>query len=274
MNLSELPYAGAIAIFDSGVGGLTVARAIRAILPDENLIYFGDTARVPYGTKSGDTILRFARENAAFLLRFRPRILVVACNTASAVAVDALRLELHIPVLGVVEPGARAAVAASRNRHVAVIGTETTISSGAYERALARLAPDVHVYVRSCPLFVPVVEEGRTAADPIVRSLVAEYLAPLRGTPADTLLLGCTHYPLLRDAIGAFMGDSVAVVDASQETAQEVAQLLSAQPSPSTAGRCYFLASDNPERFASIGSRFMGARIHKVFHVPPADFAR
>ena len=266
------PYAGGIAVFDSGVGGLTVVRAIRAALPGEDIVYFGDTARVPYGTKSSTTIERFALEDARFLLRFSPRILVAACNTASAVAVERLRAELPVPVVGVVEPGARTAARATTNRAVAVIATETTIATDAYARALAAIDPGIRVFSKACPLLVPIVEEGRSNDDPIARQAVAEYLEPLRRTPADTLILGCTHYPLLADAIADTMGSAVRIVDASLETAREVARLLGGSGESRRTGRCYFLASDNPARFAAIGSRFMGARVHKVFYVTPEDF--
>jgi len=203
-TFDDMPYAGAIAIFDSGIGGLTIARAIREILPEEDLIYFGDTARVPYGIKSPATIIRFARQDADFLLRFRPRILVVACNTASAVAVHQLQSELVIPVIGVVKPGARAAVSATRNGRIGVIGTETTVASNAYQRAVSAVAPNAEVLARACPLLVPIVEEGRTGKDPIARAAIAEYLEPLRKTAIDTLILGCTNRP--RDQ--ARLGDS------------------------------------------------------------------
>lgn len=266
-------YAGCIAVFDSGVGGLTVVRAIREVLPDEDIVYFGDTARVPYGTKSSSTIERFALEDARFLLRFSPRIIVVACNTASAVAVERLRAEMPVPVVGVVEPGARTAARATANRAVAVIGTETTIGTDAYARALAAIDPDIQVFSKACPLLVPIVEEGRANDDLIARQAAAEYLEPLKQTPADTLILGCTHYPLLADAIADTMGPAVRIVDASRETAREVARLVGRPGDSGRTGRCYFLASDNPARFAAIGSRFMGARVQKVFYVTPDDFA-
>ena len=270
----DISYAGAIAIFDSGVGGLTVARAIREVLPQEDLIYFGDTARVPYGIKSPDTIIRFARQDADFLMRFHPRILVVACNTASAVAVEQLQRDLSVPVVGVVKPGARAAVAVTHNGHIGVVGTETTIASSAYQRAICALLPDARVLSCACPLLVPMVEEGRTGDDPIARAAIAEYLGPFLASSIDTLILGCTHYPLLRDAIESCMGPAVTVVDASRETALEIKRVLhaSSQPSDAPSGRCYFLASDNPRRFALIGSRFMGTPIRKVFQVEQDEF--
>jgi len=268
----EAPYAGAIAIFDSGVGGLTVAAAVRDLLPGEKIVYFGDTARVPYGTKSSATIERFALENAAFLMRFSPRLIIVACNTASAVAVPALREAAPVPIIGVVEPGARAAARATRNGVVAVIGTETTIATGAYARALGEIDPRIRVVSRACPLLVPIVEEGRTTSDPIARGAVAEYLRTVKEAKPDTLILGCTHYPLLRDAFSEMMGPGVAIVDAAYETAREVRQIVGESKSSARPARCYFLASDNPGRFAEIGSAFMGERIQKVFYVQPEEF--
>ena len=267
-----MPYAGAIAIFDSGVGGLTVAAAVRDLLPGEKIVYFGDTARVPYGTKSSRTIERFALENAAFLMRFSPRLVIVACNTASSVAMPALHEALPVPVVGVVEPGARTAVRTTRNRVVAVIGTETTIATGAYARVLGEMDPRIRVVSQACPLLVPIVEEGRTSSDPIARRAVAEYLETVKEAKPDTLILGCTHYPLLREAISETMGPNVAIVDAASETAREARRIVGKGGSRAGAARCYFLASDNPGRFAKIGSRFMGERIQKVFYVQPEEF--
>lgn len=272
MKEEELPYAGAIAIFDSGVGGLTVAAAVRDLVPGERIVYFGDSARVPYGTKSRTTIERFALENAAFLMRFSPRLIVVACNTASAVAVEALREALPVPVVGVVKPGARAAARVTRTGVVGVIGTETTIATDAYTRALGKIDLRIRVVSRACPLLVPLVEEGRTSSDPIVRRVVAEYLDTVKEANPDTLILGCTHYPLLREAICESMGPDVSIVDAACETAREVRRIVGESESPTDAARCFFLASDNPGRFAEIGSRFMGERIQKVFYVQPEEF--
>ncbi|MBN1343502.1 MAG: glutamate racemase, partial [Phycisphaerae bacterium] len=185
-----------IAVFDSGLGGLTVVAELQRQLPAEHIIYFGDTARVPYGTKSAETVIRFAREDCAFLLRFDPKMLVVACNTASAHAMPALTEWLDVPVCGVVEPGAQAAVKAAGGRTVAVIATEGTIASDAYRKAIQARQPSLPVVQKACPLLVPLVEEGRSADDPIVKAVLVEYLEPLRALAPAVVVLGCTHYPL------------------------------------------------------------------------------
>src|SRR5215472_10192726 len=217
----------AIGIFDSGVGGLTVMQALLGVLPHEHLVYLGDTARHPYGTKSAETVTDYSVENAEFLVRRGVKVVVVACNTASSVALDALATRLTVPVVGVIEPGARAATARSRTGRVGVIGTEATISSGAYTRALRALRPGIEIYSRPCPLFVPLAEEGWLDG-PIPRGVAETYLASLCKSGIDTLVLGCTHYPLLRPVIGAVVGEGVTLVDSAEETARAVAALLEA----------------------------------------------
>jgi glutamate racemase len=248
----------AIGIFDSGVGGLTVLKEIMAKLPEENIIYLGDTARVPYGIRSAETVTRYSFENTRFLLAQEIKMLVVACNTASAVSLDALKKEFPLPVIGVLEPGARAAVAATRSRNVGVIGTEATINSGAYEKAIKRIAPDVEVHSRACPLFVQLAEEGWTDND--VAELVAErYLAPLRDTGIDTLVLGCTHYPLLKTVISNAVGSEITLIDSATETATEVATVLDRLNWKRHAeGVRKFYVTDAPARFEKIGKRFLG----------------
>ncbi len=264
-----------IGVFDSGLGGLSVVRHLRQLLPHENLVYFGDTARVPYGTKSRPTVIQFALETAGFLLDFEPKLIVAACNTASALALDVLQRELPVPVIGVVEPGARAAVKLADHRPIAVIGTEATIASSSYMKAIRALRPEHPVLTQPCPLFVPLVEEGRTGDDPIVGAVVAQYLAPLRSAGIGVIVLGCTHYPLLRDAIVAYLGPAVAVVDSGQATSQTVREhlvatgRLSAAPAPGTM-RCY--VSDNPGRFREVGSRFLNEPITHVEHVEPERY--
>jgi len=208
-----------IGIFDSGVGGLTVVHRMLEALPHERLIYLGDTARYPYGTKSADVVMRYTFENARFLLDKGVKLLVIACNTMSAVALDALRAETDVPVIGVIEPGARAALAATRNRKVGVIGTEGTIASGSYTRALRALDPTIEIYTRACPLFVALAEEGWVENE-IARQAAAMYLASLRQSRIDTLVLGCTHYPLLAKTIGDSLGPEVQLVDSATETAR------------------------------------------------------
>jgi glutamate racemase len=216
-----------LGVFDSGIGGLTVFRELVRILPEERLRYFGDTARVPYGTKSGETVIRFTLEAAHFLRDQGVKGLVVACNTASAYALTAVEDDLGIPVVGVIESGARAALAQTRNRKIGVIATTATITSGAYERALKTLAPDLSLVAKACPLFVPLVEEGWTD-HPVTRQVAEEYLTPLRAVGVDTLILGCTHYPLLKYLLAQVMGPDVALIDAGEQTAREVGLRLDA----------------------------------------------
>lgn len=255
-----------IGVFDSGIGGLTVVRELIRQLPHESIIYFGDTARVPYGPKSADTVLRYSREIAGFLEKQGIKILVVACNTATAHAVPALRLELKMPVVGVIEPGARAAAAATKSGSVGVIGTLGTIRSRAYEAAIHELLPDARISAAACPLFVPLVEEGWLETEATM--LVArEYLTPLRDAQIDTLVLGCTHYPLLKRPIGSVVGRTVRLIDSAEETAAETARVLQSGRllSPRLHDARYrFIASDAPETFLSFGQRFLGAAIERV----------
>ncbi len=217
-----------LAIFDSGVGGLTVAREISRALPNEEIIYLGDTARVPYGSKSAATVRRFAGECVEFLLHFRPKLVVIACNTASATAMASLAEIVDVPLLGVIEPGARAAAGATTLKRVGVIGTRATVASGAYPRAVAAVDAEVEVICRACPLFVPMVEEGRTAG-PIVKAVTEEYLRPLLDRYVDTLILGCTHYPVLKPTLKEVAGGGVTLVDSAEATATAVKELLAAR---------------------------------------------
>jgi len=250
----------AIGIFDSGIGGLTVVKEIVVKLPQENIIYLGDTARVPYGIRSPETVTRYSFEITRFLLAQEIKMLVVACNTASAISLDAVKKEFPLPVIGVLEPGARAAVAATKTRKVGIIGTEATIGSGAYERAIKRLASDVNVHSLACPLFVSLAEEGWTDND--VAQLVAEkYLAPLRGSGIDTLVLGCTHYPLLKMVIHKAVGSTIKLIDSATETAKEVANVLEKlrwRGSGNGEGLRKFYVTDAPSRFEKIGRSFLG----------------
>ncbi len=248
----------AIGIFDSGIGGLTVFKEIVAKLPEENIIYLGDTARVPYGIRSAETVTRYSFENTNFLLSQEIKMLVVACNTATAISLEAVKKEFPLPVIGVLEPGARAAVASTKTRKVGVIGTEATINSGAYERTIKRLAPDVEVMSRACPLFVQLAEEGWTDND--VAELVAgKYLAPFRETGIDTLVLGCTHYPLLKEVISKAVGPGIMLIDSATETAKEVADVLEKLKWRGKGeGVRKFYVTDTPARFEMIGKRFLG----------------
>ncbi len=266
--------AAPLGVFDSGIGGLTVVRHLRRLLPERHIVYFGDTARVPYGTKSEATVNRFAVEAARFLTLFGVDHLVVACNTVSAVALHALEREFRgLPVHGVIEPGARAAVAATRSGRIGVIGTRATVASGAYERAIAAAAraegKRVRVHATPCPLLVPLAEEGMTHT-PAVREVLRGYLAPLRRRGIDTLILGCTHYPPFKPALRAVLGTRVKLIDSGEATARRLARML--QP-PRGDGRgsleCY--VSDIPRHFEAVGRRFLGHPIGRVHLVEQDD---
>lgn len=256
-----------IGIFDSGVGGLTVCRELMRQLPTESLLYLGDTARVPYGTKSAGIVAQYAREAAGFLCARGVKLLVVACNTASAVALPQLRERFDVPVLGVIEPGARAAVARGARR-IGVLGTEGTIHSGAYERTIRQMDAEVKVFSAACPLFVPLAEEG-WATHPVAEQIAAEYLAPLLVEKIEALVLGCTHYPLLAQAIRQVVGPQVEIIDSAASTAGEVAQLLESQAlrADSLHGGPQFFVTDVPTRFQRIGSEFLGATLHDVTRI-------
>ena len=255
-----------IGVFDSGIGGLTVAREIFQLLPNEAVIYFGDTARVPYGPKSPATVLHYSREAAAFLMSRDIKMLVVACNTATAHAVEALAAELPIPVVGVVEPGARTAARTTQTGRVGVIGTVGTIASGAYDLAVRRLVHDARVYAQPCPLYVPLIEEGWL--DHAATRLVAqEYLTPLHEVDIDVLILGCTHYPLLTETITEVVGPDVKLVDSAHETALEVRTVLQQRKqlrSIIEKPEHLFVASDSPMRFKEVGGRFLGDKLLDV----------
>ena len=254
-----------IGVFDSGIGGLTVMHALMDRLPHESMVYFGDTARVPYGPKSPATVVRFSFENVELLTRRGVKAVVVACNTATAHALPALRERFDLPIVGVVGPGARAAVQATRSGRVGVIGTWGTIGSRAYEKALLAIRPDLDVASRACPLFVPLAEEGMTD-HPASRLIAAEYLAPFRDDGIDTLILGCTHYPLLKPVIAETLGPDVTLIDSAEETARETAALLADRGLARADGRpdYRYLVSDLPEQFLRVGQRFLGGRIEGV----------
>jgi glutamate racemase len=258
--------AAPIGVFDSGIGGLTVVHELMRQLPCEPIIYFGDTARVPYGPKSPDTVRRYSREITGYLVEQGVKAVVVACNTATAHALPFLRQELPVPVVGVVDPGARAAVAASATGRIGVIGTMGTINSGAYERAIRALTPDATITTRACPLFVPLVEEGWTEHE-VTRLIAREYLAPMARANVDALVLGCTHYPLLKPLIAEMLGESVRLIDSAEETAAETTRVLDRLGARADGGgppRYRFIASDAPEQFLRLGQRFLGGAIESV----------
>ena len=214
-----------IGVFDSGVGGLTVVREIIRQLPDENIVYFGDTARVPYGSKSKNTIIRFSEQIIRFLKTKQVKAIVIACNTASALALDAVRDEFDVPILGVVIPGARAAVDATTNGKVGVVGTEATVQSGMYTKVIQEMNPEIEVIEKACPLFVPLVEEGFKEHH-VTQEVIDYYLDSMKKTDIDAMILGCTHYPLLRSKIRAYMGEKIQIVNPAYETAMDLRKLL------------------------------------------------
>lgn len=263
-----------IAVFDSGLGGLTVVRSLQQHLPGETLVYFGDTARVPYGTKTSKTVLQFAVQNCDFLLRFEPKLIIVACNTASALALDDLSRRIPVPLLGVVKPGAEAAVQRSAGRGIAVLATEATVASEAYPRAIHAIDSNIPVIQRQCPSLVPLIEEGRSADDPILRQLLAEYLETVKRLDPAVVLLGCTHYPLVAAAVADLMPKAGVVdsADAAAVTARQMLMGADALSSRNHAGRLHCFVSDNPQRFREVGGRFLGRAIREVTWISPEQF--
>lgn len=244
-----------IGVFDSGVGGLTVAREIMRQIPKERIVYFGDTARVPYGGKSRETIIKYSKQIIRFLKTQNVKAIVVACNTASAVALEEIKKELDLPIIGVIKAGAITAAEATRNGRIGIIATETTVNSGVYTHFLKELNPKLSVVGKACPLFVPLVEEGTFLKDPITEEIASRYLADLKKEKIDTLILGCTHYPLIRSTVGKVMGEEVTLVNPAYETARELKSLLKEEKLENTGssgerGELHtFYVSDAPEKF-------------------------
>ena len=255
----------AIGVFDSGVGGLTVAREIIRQLPNENLIYFGDTARVPYGIKSPQTVTRFSIENILFLLKQDVKLICIACNTASSFALPVVKNNFRVPIIGVITPGVREAVYASQNKRIGVIGTKGTIKSRTYELEIKQLDPKVKVTAVACPLFVPFVEEGWLSGE-VVMKVAEQYLKPLRQAQVDTVILGCTHYPLLKPVIQKILGGKVTLIDSAKQVAFEIKKILASEEllNHGKGGKHKFYVSDNPEWFSSLAQRFMGKRLLNV----------
>lgn len=254
LNRALLKKDAPIGVFDSGVGGLTVVREIMRQIPNEKIIYFGDTARVPYGSKSQDTVTRFSEQIVRFLRTFDVKTIVVACNTASAYALDALEKELDIPIIGVVKPGAKVAAEVTKNGKIGVIATEATIGSQIYTQYIQELNRDVTIYGKACPLFVPLVEEG-LLQDPVTDEIARRYLTELIDIDIDTLILGCTHYPLIRSTLGRIVGDKVTLVNPAYETALELKDLLMKydmlnEETPGLGSNRYqFYVSDKADKF-------------------------
>lgn len=251
-----------IGIFDSGVGGLTVVDKIFRLLPDENIVYFGDTARVPYGNKSKETVTRFSKEIVKFLLRFRVKLIIVACNTASSLSLGALKKAFSVPIVGVINPGAEEALKASKTGRIGVIGTERTVSSRAYKKEIESGTRGSFVIQKSCPLFVPLVENGWLAGD-IALMIVRKNLAPLLAKNIDTLILGCTHYPLLKGAIQKIAGKKTILIDSSIAVAKYVRQLLDNKNKRASGNRTYakFFVSDDTKSFTKFAKIFLGKSI-------------
>ncbi|NWF52311.1 MAG: glutamate racemase [Nitrospirae bacterium] len=255
-----------IGVFDSGIGGLTVLKEIIKEMPNESTIYLGDTARVPYGIRSPETVIRYSLENTHFLYSKDIKLLVVACNTASSISLDSIRRTVSIPVVGVIEPGAKAAVRTTRNKRVGVIGTEATIRSSSYEKSIKSVDRDIEVYQLPCPLFVPLVEEGWVEGE--IATMVAEkYLLDMKDIGIDTLVLGCTHYPLLKGVISKVMDKEVTLIDSAVEVAKEIKEILET----SDLKKGYqggalreFYVTDLPERFVIVGERFLGSSIEHI----------
>ena len=255
-----------IGVFDSGLGGLTVFKALARLMPEESLVYFGDTAHVPYGSKSPEAIARYSTAVARFLAGRGIKLLVVACNTSSAWALPEIRRAARVPVIGVIEPGARAAAAATRAGRIGVIGTEATVKSGAYPKALKALSPRVRATSSPCPLFVPLVEEGWWTGD-VVAAVARRYVAPMKAARVDTLILGCTHYPYLKSVLAKVMGPRVRLIDSAEETARETESALAEsglRAPKGPRGRREFYASDAPERFSRLGRRMLGGAVRRV----------
>jgi glutamate racemase len=255
-----------IGVFDSGLGGLTVVKELIHHLPNERIVYFGDTARVPYGTKSGETIIRYSREIVQALLKHKVKMIVVACNTASSLALDVLKKEFNVPILGVIEPGARKAVDVTRNKRVGIIATSSTVKSGKYAQKIVQLDKQIVVTSQSCPLLVPLVEEGWF--DHAVTYQVAEqYLGEMKKKKIDTLILGCTHYPLLKQVLHNVMGPKVQLVDSAQEVALQVKDVLTRGRILRTRlkpGQHQFIVTDEPKQFQRLAMRFLGGGVKNV----------
>ena len=256
----------AIGVFDSGLGGLTVVKELIKQLPNEHIVYFGDTARVPYGTKSKESIIRFSKENVSFLLKHKVKMIVVACNSSSSLALPVLRRSFSLPIVGVIEPGAKKACVMTRNKKIGVIATSATIQSQKYVQVIKKILKKTIVKSQACPLFVPLAEEG-WFVDRITRDIAKKYLSVMIQSKIDTLILGCTHYPLLKNAIGSVMGKKVFLVDSAREVASEVREVLkrvNLENKSSFKGRHQFFVSDKPQHFRDLAKRFLGYSIKNV----------
>jgi glutamate racemase len=262
-----------IGMFDSGVGGLTVLKEVKKLLPFEHIVYFGDTARVPYGNRSPQAVTKYALESALFLLTKGIKLLAIACNTSSALALHLLQKKFPIPVIGVIDPCAKEVVTSTKNKKVGVIGTKATIKSGAYEKSIHKLDPEIKVFSRSCPLFVPIAEEG-LENDEVAHLMAEKYLKDLSQSNIDTLVMGCTHYPILEDVIKKVMGKRVSIVNAGRETAKEIKSILEKKKILNDKGKggCEYFVTDSPESFEEIGRRILKEPLIKVKSLKNLDY--
>jgi len=263
-----------IGIFDSGIGGLTVVKQLTKLLPNEKYIYFGDTARVPYGTRSNRLIKQYAFEDTAFLQQFKIKLLVVACNSVSAVAVDLLKSALNIPLTGVIMPGVEAAVKTTKNSKIGIIGTTATVTSGAYEKRIKSIDPNIDIYGQACPMLVHLVEEGWVDEE-ITRLTIIKYLEPLLEKSIDTIIMGCTHFPVVADLIQDVVGPSITLIDSGKETAKKVKQMLDSSGlnrDKTSKGDFSFYVSDIPDKFDEVGTLFLGRPVVQATHVDFDNF--
>jgi len=263
-----------IGIFDSGIGGLTVVKQLTKLLPNENYIYFGDTARVPYGTRSNRLIKQYALEDTAFLQQFKIKLLVIACNSVSAVAVDLLKSALNIPLTGVIMPGVETAIETTKNSKIGIIGTTATILSGAYEKRIKDINPNIDVYAQACPMLVHLVEEGWVDEE-ITRLTIIKYLEPLLEKSIDTIIMGCTHFPVVAELIQDVVGTSITLIDSGKETAKKVKQMLDSSglsKDESLQGDFSFYVSDIPDKFDEVGTLFLGRPVVQATHVDFDNF--
>jgi len=255
-----------IGIFDSGVGGLTVVKSIESLLPNENIVYFGDTARVPYGSKSNSTVIEYALQDASFLEKKNVKLIIVACNTASSIALESIRKKYKIPIIGMIEPGAKSAMEATHTNRIGVIGTETTISNKAYSKVLLNLDSKVKVIEKACPLLVPLAEEG-WIDHPATKLIVKEYLSELKKENIDTLILGCTHYPILRSIIQEAIGQNVKLIDSGEAASVEVEDYLNGiglKNISNNLGRDQYFVSDTPTKFKEVANLFLGKEVQHI----------
>ncbi len=279
-NLKHLRKSGAkgknrpIGVFDSGLGGLTAVKQLIRFLPKENIVYLGDTARLPYGNKSKRTIIKFSIQNTLYLFKFNVKLIVIACNTSSSFALNELKNNYRIPIIGVIEPGVRKALELTVNKRIGVIGTNATIDSNAYQKRILKADPSIKIFAQSCPLFVPLVEEG-WLGEKVTLDIIRKYLAPLKNKGIDTLILGCTHYPLLKSSIKKIMGPTIKLVDSARQVALSAKRLLDEKDIVSEhnrKGKAKFFLTDRPYKFKAIAERFLGQKFACVYRVKESDY--